>query len=43
MTRLIENERNVCSDENGRFDEILLTKLADLSKFGEFGHFVWQM
>lgn len=41
MIRLIENERNVCSDENGRFGEILLMKLVDLLKFGEFGYFVW--
>ena len=31
--------RNVCSDENCRFYEILCTKLADLTKFDKFGNF----
>ena len=32
--------RNVCSDENGRFDGILWTRLADLTKFDKFGNFI---
>ena len=32
--------RNVRSDENCRFDEILWTKLADLTKFDKFGNFI---